>query len=50
MVAVFAAGVLTGMALAFLVAIVYTLEDPRMMAHLHRRQAQPGMDVAEGDR
>jgi uncharacterized integral membrane protein len=50
LVAVFAAGVLVGMILAFLVAVIYTIEDPRMMARLHQRQAQPGVDAVEDDR
>lgn len=43
-VAVFAAGVVVGLILAFLAAIVYTIEDPRMMARLHQRQAQPEVE------
>jgi hypothetical protein len=47
LVAVFGAGVLVGMILAFLVAVIYTIEDPRMMARLHQRRMQPGVDVAD---
>ena len=39
LVAVFASGVVLGMILAFLAAIVYTIEDPRLL-----RRTQPGMD------